>query len=387
MAVRKGRGLLWDSLLNNQFVSFKTAIEGASFYKGQIIRILDSDDEGTQETGRILSYISSAGTLTLTLDKEVTLGASTNYIFFYKNASVYEDTPLDDTETHKQLVPQRYTLVETSVTTTIVTITTTDIPNVIDTNVSESIFVVQSSNLRPWTIIGNHFEENRYITSCMRYDQTKFNFVESNYTSPTNTYASIQKIKLNKVAIRDVDILTFTEVITPSVIYANEAARLADLAYTPADIVTIAQQTTPLTYWALANVVLGTPNVITWRQTSIEPAGTGVITKSNELNNGNVIISFKWNHDDTDALASGRIILYEVFWENDVGDSGTIVSYTKSADLLYKIPTNETSIIFTFKLTAKAALAFDSIVTTIVKEYNVVNNSLIDQAGFVEGET
>lgn len=387
MAVRKGRGLLWDSLLNNQFVNFKTAIEGATFYRGQVIRTLDSDDEGTQETGRISSYTSVAGTLTLTLDREVTLGAGTNYIFFYKNASVYDDTALDGTEVHKQLVPQRYTLNETSITTTTVTVTTTDIPNVIDTNIPESIFVIQSSNLRTWTIISNHFEENKYITLCMRYDPVKFNFVESNYTQPTTNYASIRKIKLNKVLIRDVDIVTFADVITASVIYADEAARLADLNYVPADIGTIAQQTTPLTYWALADVVLGTPNVITWRQTSITPIGTGVITKSNELNNGNVIISFKWNHDDTDALASGRIILYEVAWENDVGDSGTLISYTKSADLLYKIPTNETSIIFTFKLTAKAALAFDSIVTTIVKEYNVANNQLIDQVGLVSGES
>lgn len=386
-AVRKGRSLLWDSLINNQFVTFKTLIEGATFYRGQVLQILDSDNSGQQDTGRILAKNNNAGILTLTLDRQVTLGAGTNYIRFYKDTSVYVSTPLTDTETLEQLIPQEYMLNNPPGTTNIVTITTGDSPNLIDTNVPETIFAIRTSNIGYWTVIGNHYEDGKYLTTCMRYDTTKFDFVESLYTSATTNFANIQKLKVNPVSIRDVDITTFDDVITASVTYANKADRLADTAYTPANIGLIAHQTSDSTDWVITNVVLGAPNVVSWRQTSLSPVGTGVLVKGNEAKNGNVILTMKWLHADTNLITTGRRPIYEVHWANDAGDNGILISYTKSASLLYKIPTDEPTIVFTFKFIAKAALSFDSAITTIVKEYAVNQAMLIDLVGLIEGET
>lgn len=97
-AYRKGRSLLWDSLMNNEIVSFKTLLAGSNLYKGQVIRIADTDLMGSTgvKTGRITAFDLTSHTITL--DREVTLLANTTYyLYLYTNESVVTKTLLTST--------------------------------------------------------------------------------------------------------------------------------------------------------------------------------------------------------------------------------------------------------------------------------------------------
>lgn len=89
VAYRKGRGILWDSLMNSQLVTFKTLIQGSSLYKGQVIRIVDDAiiNTDTKLTGRIISSVVNNGQLTITFDREITLDANTTYTLSYISGS------------------------------------------------------------------------------------------------------------------------------------------------------------------------------------------------------------------------------------------------------------------------------------------------------------
>ena len=85
VAYRKGRSILWDSLMNSQLVTFKTLIQGSSLYKGQVIRIVDDAiiNTDTKLTGRVVSSVINGGQLTITFDREITLEAGTTYTLSY----------------------------------------------------------------------------------------------------------------------------------------------------------------------------------------------------------------------------------------------------------------------------------------------------------------
>ena len=95
-AYRKGRTLLWDALMNNEIVSFRTLIAGSNLYKGQIIRIADVDLMNSTgiTTGRLISCNTT--TNTLTFDRDITFALNTTYtLYLYLQNSPNVETILD----------------------------------------------------------------------------------------------------------------------------------------------------------------------------------------------------------------------------------------------------------------------------------------------------
>jgi hypothetical protein len=89
VAFRKGRSILWDSLMNSQIVSFKTLIQGSSLYKGQVIRVVDDTIINTEAklTGRVKSHSISGGNLTIVFDRIITLDAGVAYSLTYMGSN------------------------------------------------------------------------------------------------------------------------------------------------------------------------------------------------------------------------------------------------------------------------------------------------------------
>ena len=89
VAFRKGRSILWDSLMNSQIVSFKTLIQGSSLYKGQVIRVVDDTIINTEAklTGRVKSHSINGANLTIVFDRIITLDAGVTYSLTYMGSN------------------------------------------------------------------------------------------------------------------------------------------------------------------------------------------------------------------------------------------------------------------------------------------------------------
>lgn len=249
-AIRKGRMILWESLLNNEYVSFATTFASAALYRGKIIRISDSETNNVTSTGRIVSYSSTGSVLTLNLDRPITLPVGTSYIYFYQLTDNFVETPLDSLSVpHQDLRPTRFLLSQSDVTTSVVTIATSAVPK------EQSIFVVENSILQTYTVVSHSIEDGKYQTSCVRYDVKKFNFVDGDYTPYTNVHSTIKRLTNNPVVLADSD---FT--------------------------------------------VVGNPTT----------KGYHIINKDNVRING--VIQLRWEHNDSAVKAAGETVYYEVRW-------------------------------------------------------------------------
>ena len=201
--MRKARRLLWDYLLNNEIVSFKTLIQGSQFYKGKVVKIADSGFNDISSTGRIVSHSVTSGTTTFHLDRQVDLPIGTNYIYFHPISEVYEEIDLNSTTTPYQTIRPVHVLInESGVTTDTVTLTGAFNP------IEDSIFVIDLPIIQTYTIVNNMLTEDGYETSAVRYDVNKFSFIDSDYTIPTPTRTRIFRLTNNPVDIVSTDYLT-----------------------------------------------------------------------------------------------------------------------------------------------------------------------------------
>lgn len=200
VAIRKAKGILWDTLMNNTLISFKTLIEGASFYRGQVIRIADATDNNIQASGRIVSWTHSSGLLTLNLDREITLTGITTIELYIQDTNLIQ-TDLNDTSTFQRLPLKRYTLNQTSGIVTTVTIDTNDLP------IDDSIYVIQYPTLtKLYTVASSSKEDDLYVTTGLKFDNNKFTFIDSDFLPPNQRHVKVTKFVNNPVVITPDDI-------------------------------------------------------------------------------------------------------------------------------------------------------------------------------------
>jgi predicted phage tail protein len=161
-ARRKARGLLWDGLENNDFVAFKTLVQGATFHIGQVIRVNDSGITRVVSSGRVEQIAQNNNLINLTLDKAVTLlGASSYSISIYDSAGVV----------------QKLLLQETSGTHTVVSIRKTVI-GVPLTLAESSIWVINSPTLKTYKVVSLMQQDKAWEVAAVLYRPEKFDFVE-----------------------------------------------------------------------------------------------------------------------------------------------------------------------------------------------------------------
>lgn len=85
-AIRKARSLLFDCLENDEIVTFKNLVEGASLYKGKCIRVLDEYETTVVSSGRIVSSSWNTVTqiMTYVLDRQIQIDLIDNITVYYK---------------------------------------------------------------------------------------------------------------------------------------------------------------------------------------------------------------------------------------------------------------------------------------------------------------
>jgi predicted phage tail protein len=180
-AIRKGRNLLWDSLMidleGDGIVQFRCLIEAVLLHKGSPIRIHDSNMFDIVETGKVVSYTSSPVGISLILDRPITLAGITTLI-------VYAE---DGTPTELMLEETSGTLTEVSAA---YAGTLTLVP--------DSLFIQKSERTTAYKVTNITKEEDTYLIEATKYDERKYDFVEQVVTLPSTN--NFQDVAIGKVA-------------------------------------------------------------------------------------------------------------------------------------------------------------------------------------------
>lgn len=190
--IRKGRNLLWDSLMidlsGDGIVQFRCLIEAVMLHKGSLIRIHDSNLFDTVETGRVVSYISSPVGINLVLDRAITLTGITT-IMVYNSIGELVELMLNE-------VTGVLTEVSAAYTGTL---------ELID----QSIFIQKSERTTPYKVTNLTKEEDVYLIEATKYDARKYDFIEQVVTLPsTNNFVEV--IRGKTASVTNIQLQDFT---------------------------------------------------------------------------------------------------------------------------------------------------------------------------------
>lgn len=215
--IRKGRNLLWDSLMidldGDGIVQFRCLIEAVMLHKGSLIRIHDSNMFDTVETGRIVSYVSSPVGINLVLDRAISLSGITT-LMVYNSLGELIELMLEETSGILTEVSAAYT-------------GTLEL-------VPESLFIQKSERTTLYKVTNITKEENIYLVEATKYDARKYDFIEQVVTLPsTNHFNEVRPSRTPSVT--NITLRDLTNPATPTnkhFILAWQHITQADRSYT-----------------------------------------------------------------------------------------------------------------------------------------------------------
>ena len=201
-AIRKARSLLFDSLMNDEIVTFKNLAEAAVLHKGKVIRVMDEDNFTITASGRVVSYDWNNITeiLTITLDREVDKSILDDVTLYRPDTPDYE-TVISDTEvaTHAMpaiLIPQE---VGEAGFTNILTfhLVGYGISNPNLSVATDSIWVTKRENIQLYKVVSVMYEDDSFTVTAMKYQTLKFDYIDSLYITKQRRAAAINFEEVN----------------------------------------------------------------------------------------------------------------------------------------------------------------------------------------------
>jgi len=215
--VRKGRNLLWDSLMidlaGDGIVQFRCLIEAVMLHKGSLIRIHDSNLFDTIETGRVVSYIASPVGISLVLDRAITLAGITT-LMVYKSDGTLIELMLNE-------IAGTLTEVSADYTGTLELI-------------EQSIFIQKSERTTPYKVTNITKEDNLYLIEATKYDARKYDFIEQIVTLPsTNNFIEVSRGKTTAVSnIQLQDLTNLADITNKHFVVTWEHTQITGRSYT-----------------------------------------------------------------------------------------------------------------------------------------------------------
>lgn len=215
--IRKGRTLLWDSLMvdleGDGVVQFKSIIEASVLHRGSLIRIHDSIMFNVVETGRIDSYLAVPTGIQLRLDRPITLNGVTTLIVYAASG-----------------LPIELTLAETSGEFVEVTAGYNGTLELVE----QSIFIQKSERTVLYKVVNISRDSEYYTVEAVKYDARKYDFIEGVVTLPsTNGYTEATVGKAPPVsAISLQDSTPSTDLTHKKFLITWQHADLPDRTYT-----------------------------------------------------------------------------------------------------------------------------------------------------------
>jgi len=201
-ALIKARGLLFDFLIGNTFITFSGGYEFNSFWDGQIIRTIDTSLSSAKTSGRILSYEVISTLHHLVLKDELTLTPSSFVYFYLQDASLITSEPLTNLENFLTLEPVKvqphasnFAVGETTKTST------TWIFSLINNPIDNTPYVKASEEIKTWTISNIDFADNIFTIRAKEYFLEKFDFINLSYVR-----TPVEQIFTALPAVQNVDI-------------------------------------------------------------------------------------------------------------------------------------------------------------------------------------
>ena len=180
-ALVKARGILWDALVGNKFITFSGSYEFSSLYEGQVIGVINNSLSFVKKTGRLKSWTED-GLYTLVLDEEMSLAPSDAVYLMLKDPANFSSEKLSDDVQAELPFPAKvflhtsnFEIGETS------KVSDTWIFSLPYAPVDNTFFAKVEANKVFYTITNIDFEEDKHIVRAKIYQPEKFDFIAGAY--------------------------------------------------------------------------------------------------------------------------------------------------------------------------------------------------------------
>ena len=158
-AIRKARWAIYTNSYLPNSISFKTLFAGLTYHVGELVRIFDNDNQGSQQGGLIKSSSQTASDTILTVDRQLTLGNSPYTVTFLGLDGITEKT---------------YPIQETNGNFNTLTFTGLETPAV------NSPFIIEGAiNSRIFKVVKVTKSEDTYEVLSIEHSEAKYSYIDN----------------------------------------------------------------------------------------------------------------------------------------------------------------------------------------------------------------
>jgi len=161
-AMRKARWAIYTNSYLPNAISYKTLFAGLTYHVGELVRIFDNDNQGSQQGGLIKSSNQTASTTTLTVDRQLTLTNDPYTVTFLAVDGITEKT---------------YAVQETNGNFNTLTFTGLETPAV-----NSSFIVEGATNSRVFKVVKITKTDDVYEILTIEHSEAKYTYIDNALT-------------------------------------------------------------------------------------------------------------------------------------------------------------------------------------------------------------
>lgn len=164
-AIRKARWALWVNSYDTEIISFSVGLAGMSYRVGELVKIQDARNSGFDHQGLITAAIDDGFNTTLTLDRDIELGAETYTVTFIGADGVSEFSK---------------NVFESNTTTGVLHFLGVELPLV------RGPFILETATKKPIVarVASIKKDDNIYSIDCIRHSESKYAYIEGAVSTP-----------------------------------------------------------------------------------------------------------------------------------------------------------------------------------------------------------
>lgn len=180
-ALRKARWAIYTNSFSPNSVGFKLLFAGLTYHVGELVKVFDNENQGSNQSGVIQSYSQAGGNTTITLDRDVDLSADPYTISFMGEDGVTEET---------------YNIFETDVTTNTVSFTGLTIPAL------NGVFILSGAVVpKTYKVVKITKEEDIYNILSIEHKEEKYTYIDDSVilASPSGDFLNLSELTTTPV--------------------------------------------------------------------------------------------------------------------------------------------------------------------------------------------
>lgn len=185
-AIRKARHVLYTNAIQTEIVHFKQGLEGAFKFIGDLIEIRDDKRPNSLAQGRILHVTKSDVVTYLSLDRKITLDATTVYKITYVNSSGTIESELTIRESNGSFDTISYVGIDkTPINGSVFAIYSSEVPMILYKIISKEL---GSDGLYTFSALIHYEEKFAYVESGISLSAPQGDFIPISYDAPATPH-------------------------------------------------------------------------------------------------------------------------------------------------------------------------------------------------------